>query len=428
MSINREQLEAQLGEIARRRKIAAQMSQAPERTQQAGGLVVPYSAGEGLAQLGQAWMARRTDRKLDEREKTARAGYAAGRKNVMDQAGAAADLTPDLADQMTQYGIDPGIMSVLHPKPTELSAGAELVDRSGNVIHRNPVEKAPPVDNAVEQVVGDDGQPTIVRRSDSIGRTPYHAPTASGAAAASMTEEAIQFAADTYRKTGKMPASFGRSPAAQAKIFDRIAKDASASGDTAAAIDARSAARTANAKALEQNTKLFASTSGYANTLDKNLDSLLASYAKVDSTGSPIINRAVRAWQQGVTGDPDVANMVVWLNAVQGEYAKLKSGSMGNAPASDSAMNDAKEVINKLMSQGGMEAVAAGMRAEKENRLAAIKEETDALTGQLGQSAPSARTASAALPEGVTEDDITETMRANGMTRDQVLERLRAGP
>jgi hypothetical protein len=41
------------------------------------------------------------------------------------------------------------------------------------------------------------------------------------------------------------------------------------------------------------------------------------------------------------------------------------------------------------------------------------------------QPQPAPNQPAAALPEGVTEDDIAETMRANNMTREQVLEALR---
>ena len=85
MSINREQLERQLAEIAQRRQIAQQLSQPRERTQVAGGMVVPYSAGEGLAALGQAWMGRRANKKLDEREATARKGYETALKSAQDE-------------------------------------------------------------------------------------------------------------------------------------------------------------------------------------------------------------------------------------------------------------------------------------------------------------------------------------------------------
>jgi hypothetical protein len=90
--------------------------------------------------------------------------------------------------------------------------------------------------------------------------------------------------------------------------------------------------------------------------------------------------------------------MVTWLNAVQGEYAKLKSGNLGNAPASDAAMRDAKEVINKNMSEGGIQAVAAAMRQEASNRRSAIAEQKTSLTGALGGQAPGMKSPAGQTP------------------------------
>lgn len=235
--------------------------------------------------------------------------------------------------------------------------------------------------------IGKDGKTVMLTKAEGMaqGLQPF-SPSILGANG--LTNDAVQLAADTYRTTGKMPAAFGRNPAAQARVLDRVAQDAKASGDTAGAIAARSASLKANGMALDSMTKLESATNSYAATLDKNLTNLQQSYAKVDSSGSPLVNRAVRIWQQGGTGDAQTADMVVWLNAVQGEYAKLKSGSLGNAAPSVSAMDDAKDVINKYMNAGGINAVAAAMRGEAQNRKQALAEQKAALTGASGANAP----------------------------------------
>lgn len=260
----------------------------------------------------------------------------------------------------------------------------------GSIYQTNPVTKKTTQvkgEEGLKQVIGTDGQPQWVTDSQAVGMKPFNA---SVFGASNISGDAIQLAADTYRTTGKMPAGFARSPALQAKVLDQVAQDAKTSGDTVGAIAARSASLKANGQALDQVTKLQTATSGYAATLDKNLTNLEQSYSKVDSTGSPLVNRAVRIWQQGGTGDNQTADMVVWLNAVQGEYAKLKSGNLGNAPASDASMKDAKEVINKYLNQGGIKAVASAMRAESQNRLQAINEQKTALSGSLSTNAPTA--------------------------------------
>jgi len=255
----------------------------------------------------------------------------------------------------------------------------------------------------LQQVVGPNGTPQLVTKTQAIGKQPFNS---SIFGANNLSSDAIQLAADTYRTTGKMPAAFGRNPAMQAKVLDRVAADAAANGDTAGSIAARSSALKANGMALDQVTKLESATTSFAGTLDKNLDNLLAAAKKVDSTGSPLINRALRAWQQGVTGDKDTAQMVTWLNAVEGEYAKINSGSLGNAPTSDAAKRDAKDVINKAMSAGGMEAVAQAMRQETQNRLGAIREQKQSLMGSLSTGAPGTPQAASA-PKPTTPPPMT---------------------
>lgn len=232
------------------------------------------------------------------------------------------------------------------------------------------------------------GMPINVRSSAAEGKQPFN-PSIFGAAG--MSDQAIQMAADYARgHGGAMPPGFGRAPAILAKVYDKMAADSAASGDTMGAITARGAALKANSSALGQIQKLETATNQYANTLDKNLDNLEAAYKKAGNLGSPLLTKVQRAWQQGITGDADTASMVTWLNAVQGEYAKLKSGSLGNAGATNAAMEDAKEVINKNMNEGGIAAVAAAMRAEKENRVAAIAEEKQRLMGNMSINAPTA--------------------------------------
>jgi hypothetical protein len=242
-------------------------------------------------------------------------------------------------------------------------------------------------EESLHQVIGPDGQPQLLPASQAAGKTPFNQ---SVFGAANMSDQALQFAADTYRTTGKMPTTMGRNPAMQAKVLERVAADAQMNGDTAGSIAARTAALKANGQALDQVTKLETASAGYASTLEKNLDNLIGLQGKVDTAGVPLLNKVVRAWQQGVTGDPEVAKYVTYLSSAQGEFAKLKSGNLGNAPASDAAMSDARDIINKNMTGGQIAAVAEAMKGEAKNRLDAIREQKQSLMGGLTSSAPGA--------------------------------------
>lgn len=270
----------------------------------------------------------------------------------------------------------------------------------------------------LKPVQNPDGTVTYATAAEAKGK-PVGSPAM--AAASSVSDQALSFAADTYRTTGKFPAAFGRNPAMQAKVLNKVAADADAVGDTPGAIAARSGALKANGIALDQNTKLLTSTQGYLSTLDKNLDALSELQGKVDSSGSPLINKVIRAWQQGVSGDPDVAKYVTFLSSAQGEFAKLKSGSLGNTPASDAAQADAKEVINKYMNSGTIASVKEAMHQEGVNRVQSIQEQTDSLRSQMGANAPSTKPTGApsattpaaptAAPKTLTYDPATGTFK-----------------
>lgn len=311
-------------------------------------------------------------------------------------------LAPSIgADPNSPQSFTPGnVRAAFGARRNELAAWAQLPASDlkpeeetingplGSIRQKDPITgKMTQVkgEEGLKQVIGDDGQPVYVTDSQAVGKKPFNA---SVFGASNMSNDAIQFAADTYRTTKQFPAGMGRNPAMQAKILDRVAQDAKASGDTAGSIAARAASLKANGMALDNMTKLESATNSYAATLDKNLTNLEQSYSKMDSSGSPLVNKAVRIWQQHGTGDAQTADMVVWLNAVQGEYAKLKSGSLGNAAPSVSAMDDAKDVINKYMNQGGIKAVAAAMRGEAMNRKQALAEQKAELTGATGANAP----------------------------------------
>jgi len=259
----------------------------------------------------------------------------------------------------------------------------------GSIYQKNPVT------GAIKQVKGEEelkqvidpktGQPVLVPASKATGMQPFNA---SMFGAANMSDQALQFAADTYRTTGKMPAAFGRSPAMQAKVLEKVASDAAANGDTAGAIAARQGALKANGMALDMNQKKLAVIEPAVKKLDLDLQNLLNAAKAAGGTQSPLVNRAIRAWQQGVKGDRAVAQLVVHLNAVEGEYAKLNSGGTGAAAPSVSVRKEAHDAINKYMSEGTLEAAGQAITMDGQNALKVLRDERDSLTSSISGNAP----------------------------------------
>lgn len=332
------------------------------------------------------------------------------------------------ANNALKYGVDPSVVSALvkknlkEPEAYTLGQGQQRFDENNK-----PVATVAPKQEAFtlspgQQRFGEGNQPIAsvpakavegnVNPSDfdpksidkfktsgnygDLVRT--YAPTAATQGNASISDQAIKFAADTYRSTGKFPTTMGRNPALQARVLNMVAADSAASGDSVGAINARQGALKANNQALDQVTKLESATTAYYNTLDKNLTNLQEISGKVDSSGVPLINKVYRAYQQNVSGDPEVAKYVTYLRAASSEFAKIQSGSLGNAPASDAARRDADEVLSKYLTKGQLDAVVQAMRGEGRNRLQSISEQKKSLLTDLGQGVPTQGGPSAAPP------------------------------
>lgn len=252
-------------------------------------------------------------------------------------------------------------------------------------------------------------------------------PSTSAQAAANMDPQSIQFAADTYRTTGKFPGSFGKSPALQMAVLKQVAQDALTNGDTAGSIQARTQSLKAGGEALGQVSKQEAMTGSFVATMDKNLQALTTLKDKVDNTGSPLVNKVINHFQQGVAGDPDTAAYVTMLNSVASEFAKIQSGSMGNTPVSDASRQEARDTINKAMSSGGIAAVAQVMRQESQNRMQSIREAKQGLIGSLSGNAPGAPQGgppppAAAAPQAATPTSVPEGQTAtNKQTGQKVI-------
>jgi hypothetical protein len=210
------------------------------------------------------------------------------------------------------------------------------------------------------------------------------------AAAGAIPQDAKEMFYQSVAATGKAPSGFSRSAPVSAAMWAYVKQRADQDGNTMASMIANGNLRTSNSAALTQGMKQESAISSYYNTMDKNLTNLLDLSGKVDSTGSPLVNKVFRAWQQGVTGDPDVAKYVTYLNAVESEFAKIQSGAMGNQAVTDAQRKESKDTINKYMGPGTIEAVAEGMRGEGNNRLGSLHDQNTYLKQQLGIKTPEA--------------------------------------
>lgn len=442
-SLNTQQ---QLLQLKRRQAIADQLqgyAQKPIETQISGTANHPIAVNTGyiepISKIVSALIAAKYNEGNDEQY-----GKIMDAMNAQ-KSQALTNLGTQYSPSSAQAAIDAGANSELvnkiaeqnkPPEPYSLSPGQQRFDEKNQPIASVAPKQEPFTLSAGQTRFGDNNQPiasiaptpeeTIGKPNpgeftgeslDKFAKTGNradlvrtYAPTLATQGNAAITDQAIKFAADTYRSTGKFPTTMGRNPALQARVLNMVAADAAGSGDTVGAINARQGALKANNQALDQVTKQEAATTSYYNTLDKNLSNLQELSGKIDSSGVPLINKVYRAYQQNVSGDPDVAKYVTYLRSASSEFAKIQSGSLGNAPASDAARRDADDVINKYLSKGQLDAVVQAMRGEGGNRLQAIAEQKKSLLGDLGQAPPS-QGSPASQPSQAKKFSITPEMQ-----------------
>lgn len=210
---------------------------------------------------------------------------------------------------------------------------------------------------------------------------------ASAQQVAAISPDARQAMVEYYKAHGTPPAGVGRSPAMASQFWSDVANDPQAS--QAQQMVAKVAGQKADSAALVQTQKQVAATTTYINTFDANAKALQAQSDKLNFGDAKVLNRALQAWDKG-TSDPDYAKYGVFLNTVANEYAKIQSGSLGNAPLSDSARHEAHEVISSSLGKGGMAAVLDAMRTDSKNKLDELNTTQQFYVDKLGGKNPQA--------------------------------------
>lgn len=220
----------------------------------------------------------------------------------------------------------------------------------------------------------------------------------------------MDLAAERYRIDGTLPTGTGRNPKVVGQIISMAASKAAADGDTAKASALNQIANKANTSALTAVTKQQGMVGAFEKTASANIDLAETELAKLELSGSPMINKAINAYRQGVSGDPQTAKFVNALTAARTEYAKVLSGATGAQGVTDSARGEANDLFSKNMNPDALRAAFATARTEMKNRMAAFEAQKSEIRQSMspGRAAPGAPAApqnpapAAAPSEGAT--------------------------
>jgi len=196
--------------------------------------------------------------------------------------------------------------------------------------------------------------------------------------APTLSKDALDMAADRFLTDGTLP-SVSR-PNRDA-IVDRaaaLAKEKGINPDRVSQL-----ANKANTSALTQLTKQETMVGAFEKNFVKNVDIVDRLSKKTDNTGVPLLQKWINVGKKASSGDPNLAALAVAIKAVQNEYGKIVSGSMGNTAVAVSEIKRMEELLNAAQTPQDVQAVLNTMREETQNRMAGFKEQKAELTGAI---------------------------------------------
>jgi hypothetical protein len=209
------------------------------------------------------------------------------------------------------------------------------------------------------------------------------------AAGPALSKDALDLAADQFLVTGTIP-PVNRGD--RSAIVNRAAAMAKEKGMDPSVVDRM--ANKSNQAALTQLTKQETMVGAFEKNFVKNVGIVERISQKKDSTGVPVLQKWINVGKKAVSGDPELASLAVAIKAVQNEYGKIVSGSMGNTAVAVSEIKRMEDLLNAAQTPQDVMAVLNTMREETQNRMAGFKEQKAELTGAIrGTTKPPANAA-----------------------------------
>jgi hypothetical protein len=194
-----------------------------------------------------------------------------------------------------------------------------------------------------------------------------------------LTPEGLDIAAEMFAKTGIMPSLGMGSSAMRSAIINRAAQlhpQVDLAGNRAS-FDA-------NRSSLTQLQRNRDSIVAFENTALKNLDVFLSSAKTVIDSGSPIINRPMRAINEKLLGSPELSALQAARRVAVNEIAKVTSNPNLSGQLSDAARQEVASFIPENATLAQVYAVANILRKDMTSRHQSLDEQIGAIQKRIG--------------------------------------------
>jgi len=210
--------------------------------------------------------------------------------------------------------------------------------------------------------------------------------------------DALDFAADNYRKSGQMPPGLYRSPGTITAIISRAAQMDQEQGGSGVATN--KAMLHANSTSLASLQKNYDQVQAFEQTAEKNMDLLQQTAQKIPDLGSRWANVPVRMINSNMLGTANMAAFKTALATAQTEAAKVLNSSNATGVLSDSSRHELQEIVDGNMPLPAMVASLNTLKQDMSNRTQAYQAQISDIQGRIkgaGSSTPPANTGQPAI-------------------------------
>lgn len=213
-----------------------------------------------------------------------------------------------------------------------------------------------------------------------------------------LSEGAVDLAASQYLATGQMPPLGFSSQALREAILNRAAILAQQQGTPSSQVPGKRAEFKSNQTALTQVTKDLSAIAPYQAMLEKNTGIAIDLAEKIYKANVPLANKSINWLSQNVAGDPDVAEYLAQIRIVQTEAARVLNNPRLVGQLTDSARHEMEGVVNGSMNLSQTKSVLGRLKQDGENRVSAMKDQSEKLREELGAKSPSSNSPAAKSP------------------------------
>lgn len=231
-------------------------------------------------------------------------------------------------------------------------------------------------------------------------------PAAPGSGGGGLSDEEANYYAQQVAAGGVLPAlgSGKEAAATRRQILAKAAQINIARNIGGAQANLLKADLKANTTSLTDITKLQSMVGASERTAGANLDQVLKLAPAGVGGSAPIFNRWINSGRRSVAGDPQISAFDAAITTAANEYAKVMTSQSGTGGVtSDSARNEAREILNHAQTLGQIRSTIHQMKVDMANRGHALETQRQILSGNISYGAgPSQQPQSQSAPVRVT--------------------------